>query len=65
MKMEEGETRGVKDKVKAESSEEDSRAAGGLLSDPFNPRVKKTMKHTPSSSANFHLHPDSDLLILS
>jgi len=63
--MEEGETRGAKDIVKAESSEEDSRAAGGLLSDHFNPRVKKTMKHTPLSSANFHLHPESDLLIFS
>ena len=44
-KMGEGWTRGASDIVKAESSGEDPRATGGLVSNLPHPRVNKTKQH--------------------
>jgi len=41
-------TGGASDIVKAESSGEDPRATGGLVSNLLHPRVNKTKQHTPS-----------------
>jgi len=44
-----GVNRGASDTVKAESSGEDPRAIGGLVSNHPHPRVNKTKQHTQGS----------------
>jgi len=52
-KIGEGWTGGASDIVKAESSGEDPRATGGLVSNLPHPRVNKTKQHTPQHSSRW------------